>query len=175
MQVMNIMSTPLFAALIGGLILLQVAGFAAFGFYRQHARYRALERTEPGSIPSSAQAGAAPLAASAPNTAPAWADYREFVVLRRVSEDANASVCSFYLAPTDGAPLPPYRPGQYLTFRLEIPDPAGGAPTSVVRCHSLSDRPRADMYQVSIKRVPAPPGRPDVLPGVASNHFHDHI
>ncbi len=169
------MSTTTFAILISGLILLQVAGFAAFGFYRQQVRYRALERPEPELIPPLALAGATSLATPALTTAPVWSDYREFVVRRRVIEDANASVCSFYLAPTDGAPLPLYQPGQYLTFRLEIPDPAGGAPTSVVRCYSLSDRPRSDMYRVSIKRVPTPSGKPDVPPGIASNHFHDHI
>ncbi len=107
--------------------------------------------------------------------APAWSGAKEFVVRRRVIEDDNASVCSFYLAPVNGAPLPLYRPGQYLTFNLEVPDAAGNAIRNVVRCYSLSDRPRADHYRVSIKRVPAPPGKPEAAPGIASNHFHDRI
>lgn len=166
------MSTTTFAILISGLILLQVAGFAAFGLYRQQARYRALQRPEPNVVPPSASVG---MTAPVMTQSAAWSGDREFVVQRRVIEDDNASVCSFYLAPTDGAPLPLYQPGQYLTFRLEIPDPTGGPPTRVVRCYSLSDRPRTDHYRVSIKRVPAPLGKPDVAPGIASNHFHDHI
>ncbi|MTW20053.1 2Fe-2S iron-sulfur cluster-binding protein [Allochromatium palmeri] len=166
------MSTTTFAILISGVILLQVAGFAAFGFYRQQARYRALERPEPNVVPPPSAVGST---VPAITRAIAWSGEREFVVQRRVIEDGNASVCSFYLVPTDGAPLPVYQPGQYLTFKLEIPEPTGGLPTHVVRCYSLSDRPRTDHFRVSIKRVPAPPGKPDVAPGIASNHFHDHI
>jgi hypothetical protein len=97
------------------------------------------------------------------------------VVQRRAIEDGNGAVCSFYLSPADGQPLPTYRPGQYLTFKVEVPDPAGGPPKALVRCYSLSDRPRTDYYRVSIKRVPPPPGRPDLPPGIVSNHFHDQL
>ena len=97
------------------------------------------------------------------------------MVQRRVVEDPGGCVRSFYLAPADGGPLPPYKPGQYLTFNLEVPDPAGGPPRSLVRCYSLSDRSRPDSYRITVKRVPAPPGRPELPPGAASNHFHDRI
>lgn len=30
-------------------------------------------------------------------------------------------------------------------------------------------------YRVTIKRVPAPHDHPEFLPGVSSNHFHDHV
>lgn len=106
---------------------------------------------------------------------PGWEGFREFVVQRRVIEDDAGSVCSFHLAPADSLPLPAYRPGQFLTFRLAIPDPAGGEPKSVVRCYSLSDRPRPDHYRVSIKRVPPPPDQPDAPPGRSSGYFHDHV
>ncbi|MBK1720005.1 2Fe-2S iron-sulfur cluster-binding protein [Thiocystis violacea] len=169
------MSTTAFAILISGLILLQVAGFAAFGFYRQQVRYRALERLEPDLGAPPVLTGATPPAAPDMARIPAWSGDREFVVQRRVIEDGNASVCSFYLAPADGGPLPSYRPGQYLTFKLEVPDPATNTTKTVVRCYSLSDRPRVNQYRVSIKRVPAPANGPDAPPGVASNYFHDHI
>jgi len=45
----------------------------------------------------------------------------------------------------------------------------------VVRCYSLSERPRPDYYRVSIKRVPPPPDRPEAPPGLSSNFFHDHV
>jgi ferredoxin-NADP reductase len=39
----------------------------------------------------------------------------------------------------------------------------------------LSDRPRPDYYRVTIKRLPPPPDRPDVAPGLASSFFHDDL
>lgn len=98
-----------------------------------------------------------------------WSGYRKFVVKRRVPECAD--ICSFYLAPHDGRPLPDFKPGQYLTFQLRIP----GAPKPVTRCYSLSDGINPDYYRVSIKRVPAPRDQPGVPPGVGSNFFHDHV
>jgi ferredoxin-NADP reductase len=164
-------------------ILAQVAVLGLFGLRRQRARLRALERQGQGAaVPDVGMVGApvrdqeldpAPVAQAI--AAPAWPGHREFVVMRRVIEDGNGAVCSFYLSPADGQPLPTYRPGQYLTFKVEVPDPAGGPPKTLVRCYSLSDRPRADYYRVSIKRVPPPPGQPDLPPGVVSNHFHDQL
>ena len=101
--------------------------------------------------------------------AAAWNGYRKFVVDRRVDE--GDGICSFYLVPHDGKKLPGFMPGQYLTFRLEIP----GQPKPVVRCYSLSDAPNPDWYRVTIKRVPAPRGCDDAPPGLVSNYFHDHI
>jgi hypothetical protein len=172
------MSTTTFTILIAALILSQIVGFVVWGLFRQRARFRALERqvTVPAApVPAISATVNQPIGVLTKAPTPAWSGSREFVVQRRVIEDGNASVCSFYLAPADGAPLPLYRPGQYLTFTLDIPDPAGGATKQVVRCYSLSDRPRANLYRVSIKRVPAPPCKPDVPPGIASNHFHDRI
>ncbi|NTV97082.1 MAG: 2Fe-2S iron-sulfur cluster binding domain-containing protein, partial [Thiobacillus sp.] len=94
--------------------------------------------------------------------APAWPGWREFRVARRAVEDAAGRVCSFWLAPVDGQPLPAFLPGQFLTFRLGL----AGEPKPVVRCYSLSDLACPAHYRVSIKRVPG---------GQASNHFHDHV
>ena len=99
--------------------------------------------------------------------------FRPFKVARKVIEDGAQSVCSFYLEPADGKPLPSFLPGQFLTFRLEVPAPSG-ASEQIVRCYSLSDAPRAEHYRVSIKRVPAPKGS-DVAPGRSSNYFHDQV
>ncbi|MEJ1973425.1 MAG: hypothetical protein WDM96_13470 [Lacunisphaera sp.] len=81
-----------------------------------------------------------------------WSGFRKFVVRRKVQECAN--VYSFFLSPHDTKPLPAFKPGQYLTFRL--PNPLGGGP--LVRCYSLSDRPHADYYRVTISaRARTPP------------------
>jgi hypothetical protein len=55
--------------------------------------------------------------------------------------------------PTDGQALPAFLPGQFLTFRLDLPT------EQIIRCYSLSDAPYPDYYRVSIKRVPAPAGK----------------
>ena len=104
-----------------------------------------------------------------------WRDFREFKVERRVYEDADRNICSFYLKPTDQAPLPAFKPGQFLTFNLDVVDPASGQSKTITRCYSLSDGPGHPYYRVSIKRVPPPPGQPDLPAGVSSNHFHDNV
>ena len=48
-----------------------------------------------------------------------WNGFRKFEILRKEREIAG--VHSFYLIPHDGKPLPPFLPGQYLTFQLKIP------------------------------------------------------
>jgi len=48
-----------------------------------------------------------------------WNGFRKFVVRRKAEE--TALVCSFFLAPHDAKPLPAFKPGQYLTFRLPGP------------------------------------------------------
>ncbi|MBI3881091.1 MAG: 2Fe-2S iron-sulfur cluster binding domain-containing protein [Verrucomicrobia bacterium] len=99
-----------------------------------------------------------------------WNGCRKFKVTRKVRECDD--VFAFYLAPHDGKPLPPYKPGQYLTFQLDLP----GRDKPLVRCYSLSDSPtRADYYRVTIKKEKAPPDKPDVPPGAASCYFADVV
>jgi len=105
----------------------------------------------------------------------AWPGLRGFRVLRRQFEDALRTQCSFHLAPVDGMPLPPFLPGQFLTFVLAIPQASGGASRSITRCYSVSDAPRPDAYRITVKRVPPPVDRPELPRGVASNHLHDRV
>ena len=118
-------------------------------------------------------------AAEAPRVlSAAWPGWRDFRVVRRAFEDPAKTQCSFYLAPVDGAPLTPFKPGQYLTFSLTVAGGVGAvADTSrtITRCYSLSDCPKPTGYRVTIKRVPAPAGRPELPPGASSSHFHDRV
>ncbi len=98
-----------------------------------------------------------------------WSGFRKFEIARKVSE--GGGIYSYYLRPHDGKPLPAFDPGQYLTFRLDIP----GQPKQVMRCYSLSDSPKPDYYRVSIKAVPPPRDKPDVPAGLSSNFFHDQL
>ena len=101
-----------------------------------------------------------------------WNGDRKFTVDKKFHESANKDICSFYLKPHDGKPIPPFEPGQFLTFRLRIKDQQ----KDVIRCYSLSDSPlHRAYYRVSIKRVPPPRDRDDVPPGLSSNYFHDHL
>ncbi len=106
-------------------------------------------------------------------TAPAQLKFQKFRVDRKVMEDASSSICSFFLVPEDGKPLPPFLPGQFLTFRLDLPAATGGT-EQAIRCYSLSEAPCPDYYRVSIKRVLVPLGL-DVPPGRSSQYFHDHV
>ncbi len=127
-----------------------------------------------------AQVASVPAGASTPvaRSAGAWAGWREFRVLRRCFEDAAQSQCSFYLQPVDGEPLQEFKPGQFLTFILDVkPPPAQGVAASrpITRCYSLSDRPDPAQYRVTIKRLPAPADHPEFDAGLSSNHFHDRV
>jgi hypothetical protein len=160
------------------LILLAIAGQVALallvGYLRRRREFKALD-TPAGTVPERVQRMPEDRAPGPAAPGPAWEGFREFVVQRRVREDARGDVCSFHLVPADGEPLPPFRPGQYLTFRLEVPDPGTQAPKRIVRCYSLSDAPRPDRYRITVKRVPPPAGRTDLPPGLSSNYLHDHV
>jgi len=99
-----------------------------------------------------------------------WTGRRKFSITRKVAEGGD--ICSFYLEPHDGKALPPFEPGQYLTFPLKLPD----RDKPLVRCYSLSDSPRQrNHYRVTIKRLGPPPKAPDAPPGQSSNFFHHHL
>ena len=105
-----------------------------------------------------------------PKLAPSgWAGYRTLVVDRKVPE--SETITSFYLVPENGEALPAFRPGQFLTFRLEI----AGQSKPITRTYTLSDRPNSDYYRISIKRETAPAHQPDAPPGLSSNYFHQQV
>jgi uncharacterized protein len=99
-----------------------------------------------------------------------WNGSRKFTVARKQRECDD--VFAFYLRPHDGKPLPPFKPGQYLTFQLDLP----GRDKPLVRCYSISDSPHhTDYYRVTIKKEKAPPDRPDLPPGAGSSYFCDVV
>jgi uncharacterized protein len=98
-----------------------------------------------------------------------WKNWRNFVVIRKVKE--SEEITSFYLKPEDNGEIPNFKPGQFLTIKLDIP----GQKQPVIRTYSLSDYSDAcEYYRLSIKREPAPKGL-EVSPGIASNFMHDQI
>jgi ferredoxin-NADP reductase len=99
-----------------------------------------------------------------------WNGFRKFRVAKKLLECKD--VYSFYLAPHDGKKIPAFRPGQYLTFQLTIPNQN----KPVIRCYSISDAPRQDnQFRVTIKRALPPRDAVGAPAGLASTYFADHL
>jgi hypothetical protein len=158
-------------------ILLQITIVALLSFFRRKHQYEELSSKNENPQPATTSTSTISTISITETIASdlAWEGFREFIVQRRVFEDNNRSICSFYLIPCDGKPLATFLPGQFLTFKLAIKDADTSDPKNVIRCYSLSDAPRPDHYRVSIKRVPAPTGQADVPAGLCSNFFHDNV
>ncbi|KAI0397193.1 globin-like protein [Xylariaceae sp. FL0594] len=92
-----------------------------------------------------------------------WTGWRRFKIQKKVAESSD--ITSFYLAPEDGASLPSYKPGQYISLRLDIPKLGVKQP----RQYSLSDSPSSDHYRISVKKEA---GKPVSVPGLISNMLH---
>lgn len=95
-----------------------------------------------------------------------WEGFKPLRVIRKEKESSN--ITSFYLAAADGAPLPAFKPGQYITVRAATP---GGSTT--MRNYSLSDKPGQDWFRISVKREVPPEANTPA--GYVSNMLHDKI
>jgi len=102
--------------------------------------------------------GNAGLAATSPP--PAWPGFRRLTVTG--IEQESDSVISIRFEDPGGAPLPPARPGQYLTLRIH---PSNGE-KSVLRNYSLSGAPAAGYYRITVKRE---------RDGAASGYLHARL
>ena len=105
-------------------------------------------------------AGNVGLAAAASSPPPAWMGFRPLRV--NAVHDESRSVRSVSLSDPDGTPLPKWLPGQSITVRLYAE--SDGAP--LIRNYSLSNRPGASDYRISVKREPH---------GLASGNIHAHV
>ncbi|KAJ5152687.1 Flavohemoprotein [Penicillium canariense] len=101
-----------------------------------------------------------------------WTDWREFKIADKVNE--SDEITSFYLAPVDGKPLPTFRPGQYISVQIEVPELKYLQP----RQYSLSDKPSQDYYRISVKKekgLAATDSAPATHAGYVSNLLHDRF
>ena len=90
------------------------------------------------------------------------ADWRPYRVIARKVE--SETIVSLDLAPADGSPPPPFRPGQYLTFRFAD---RAGEPTQ--RTYSISSDPAdGTRRRISVKREPGGVGLRDAGAGRAA-------
>ncbi len=93
----------------------------------------------------------------------AWSGVRKFRIQARQTEGGD--ICSFHFVPHDEkAPLPAFKPGQYLTFHLNI----GGR--KHVRCYSLSDCHHPGHYRISVKKM-----TPKDAHFSISTYFHEQL
>ncbi|MFG3658567.1 globin domain-containing protein [Streptomyces sp. NPDC047706] len=77
--------------------------------------------------------------------------WRQMIVTSRIEESADA--VSLVLSPTGGRPTRPFRPGQYVSVRVELPDGA-----RQIRQYSLSTAPGRDTWRITVKRERAADG-----------------
>lgn len=90
--------------------------------------------------------------------------WREWTVTSRTEETSD--VATFRITPSDGAPAPEFRPGQYVSVQLELPDGA-----RQIRQYSLSCAPGSTLRSLTVKRVRGL-GTPD---GEVSQYLHAHV
>jgi ferredoxin-NADP reductase len=95
--------------------------------------------------------------------------YRKFRVARKIRE--SDLVVSLYLEADDGLSLPPYRPGQHLQFRLNIP----GQEIPLYRNYSFSDVYDPSCYRISVKKELAPRNPPGLPAGAGSSYLFDTV
>lgn len=75
-----------------------------------------------------------------------WKLFKDFTVVDKVKE--SDLITSFYLKPADGASVPSYQPGQYISVRVKIP----GEDYLMIRQYSLSTAGNSETFRISVKR-----------------------
>ncbi|WP_226670149.1 NO-inducible flavohemoprotein [Metabacillus litoralis] len=96
----------------------------------------------------------------------AWEGFKDFRIVRKEKE--SSMITSFYLEAKDETTIPNFKPGQYVTVRLEIP----GETYLLNRQYSLSDSPGKKYLRISIKRES---GEQLQEEGKVSNYLHNNM
>ncbi|WP_151637120.1 NO-inducible flavohemoprotein [Noviherbaspirillum aerium] len=92
-------------------------------------------------------------------------ELRDMRVIEVVRESDD--VRSYLLQPLDGKPVPPFKPGQYVSVRADL-----GNGRQQLRQYSLSDAPASDRLRISVKREQGDAAAPA---GEVSNWIHRNI
>ena len=94
-----------------------------------------------------------------------WSGWRPFIIKEKVIE--SSEVTSFYLHPADGGAVADFKPGQYISLRLFLPELNLLQP----RQYSISCAPNGVYYRISVKKEVGT-NHPD---GMISNRLHEHV
>ncbi len=96
--------------------------------------------------------------------------WRTVRVAERVYQSADT--VSFVLTSLDGAPLPTFRPGQYLSVGVKLPDGA-----RQLRQYSLTNAPSRGDWRITVKRVAAStaPDGTVIAAGEVSNFLFENL
>ncbi|MGW4854054.1 globin domain-containing protein [Streptomyces sp. NPDC004288] len=87
--------------------------------------------------------------------------WRAMEIVERREETSDTA--SFVLRPASGSPTAPFRPGQYVSVRVALPDGA-----RQIRQYSLSAAPGRPSWRITVKRVDGDPA------GEVSSWLHAH-
>ncbi len=98
-----------------------------------------------------------------------WRGFKPFTVQKKIHE--SSSITSFYLVPEDGASIPAFAPGQFLSIKLKAP----GDPHEQIRQYSLSCSPNPEFYRISVGRERSSSNNFLAPDGVVSNYLHDQV
>ncbi|WUT01346.1 FAD-binding oxidoreductase [Streptomyces sp. NBC_00708] len=90
--------------------------------------------------------------------------WRAWEVVSRTEETDD--VARFRIRPADGSPAPAFRPGQYVSVQVELPDGA-----RQIRQYSLTGAPGSALRSITVKRVHGG----DAPDGEVSRHLHAHV
>ncbi|NEC63911.1 globin domain-containing protein [Streptomyces sp. SID9727] len=90
--------------------------------------------------------------------------WREWEVVSRTEETDD--VARFRIRPADGSPAPAFRPGQYVSVQVELPDGA-----RQIRQYSLTGAPGSALRSITVKRVRGN----DAPDGEVSRHLHAEV
>ncbi|MEV6708319.1 globin domain-containing protein [Micromonospora wenchangensis] len=102
-------------------------------------------------------------ASGLPHGGVVWRDWRVTGVTPQATD-----VVSVTLVPVDGGPVPGFVPGQYVSVAVDL----DGGRGRQIRQYSLSDRPDADHWRITVKRVRGTGAAPG---GLVSGFLHDHV
>jgi nitric oxide dioxygenase len=96
--------------------------------------------------------------------------WRTLILRRRLQESPDT--VSFVLGTSDGSPLPPARPGQYVSVQVALPDGA-----HQIRQYSLTHAPEISEWRISVKATPASRTEDGAIvpAGEVSNFLHQNL
>ncbi|KZZ98745.1 flavohemoprotein [Moelleriella libera RCEF 2490] len=106
-----------------------------------------------------------------------WTNWRAFIVDKKIYESQD--IASFYLRPENGAELPAYGPGQYVSIKVATEEEK----CPQIRQYALSDAPNAHHYRITVQRdqgldhetIGGDPCPHRTSKGIVSNHMLDHV